>query len=136
MRRTFLIWLMVFMLIGFAATFTISFCIQTQQAEDNGHSLIQLRIEDVKKQLDMNTQNLEEIRAESDLNALAKVRALAKMIELNPDIIYFDEVLEDIRILLEVDEMHISDAEGILIGGTEANYIGYEIGRASCRERV
>jgi len=125
MRRTFLIWLLVFMLIGFLATFAISFYVQTEQAEENGHSLIQLRIEDVKQQLDINMRNLEEIRTESDMNALAKVRALAKMVELNPDIIFFDEVLEDIRLLLEVDEMHISDANGILIGGTEEAYLGY-----------
>ena len=75
MRRTFLLWLMVFMIIGFFATFAISFYVQTVQAEENGHSLIQLRIEDVKQQLDINIQNLEDIRTESDLNALAKVRA-------------------------------------------------------------
>ncbi|NLW54528.1 MAG: hypothetical protein GXY99_06555, partial [Clostridiaceae bacterium] len=94
MRRTFLIWLLVFMLIGFLATFAISFYVQTEQAEENGHSLIQLRIEDVKQQLDINMRNLEEIRTESDMNALAKVWALAKMVELNPDIIFFGEVLE------------------------------------------
>ncbi|NLV99215.1 MAG: SpoIIE family protein phosphatase [Clostridiaceae bacterium] len=127
MRRTFLLWLMVFMIIGFFATFAISFYVQTVQAEENGHSLIQLRIEDVKQQLDINIQNLEDIRTESDLNALAKVRALAKMVELNPDIIFFDEILEDIKVMLEVDEMHISDAEGILIGGTEAAFLGYDM---------
>ena len=127
MRRTFLLWLMVFMIIGFFATFAISFYVQTEQAEENGHTLIQLRIEDVKQQLDINSRNLEEIRIESDLNALAKVRALAKMVELNPDIIFFDEILEDIRVMLEVDEMHIADAQGILIGGTEASYLGYDM---------
>ena len=93
-------------------------------------SLIQLRIEDIKEQLDINSRNLEEIRIESDLNALAKVRALAKMVELNPDIIFFDEILEDIRVMLEVDEMHIADAQGILIGGTEASYLGYDMASA------
>ena len=130
MRRTFLLWLMVFMIIGFFATFAISFYVQTEQAEENGHTLIQLRIEDIKEQLDINSRNLEEIRIESDLNALAKVRALAKMIELNPDIIFFDEILEDIRVMLEVDEMHIADAQGILIGGTEASYLGYDMASA------
>lgn len=127
MRRTFLIWLLVFMLIGFTAAFAISFYVQTEQAEENGLSLIQLRIDDVKQQLDINTRNLAEIRAESDQNALAKARALAKMIDLDPDLIYSEATLEEIRILLEVDEMHISDEEGILIGGPDAAYIGYDM---------
>lgn len=127
MRRTFLIWLLVFMLIGFAAAFAISFHVQTEQAEENGLALIQLRIDDVKQQLDINTHNLAEIRAESDQNALAKARALAKMIDLDPDLIYSKETLADIRDLLEVDEMHISDEAGILIGGPDAAYIGYDM---------
>ena len=126
MRKTFLKWLLVFMLIGFGAAFSISFYIQTKQAVSNGYSLIRLRIEDVKEQLNINSQNLQDIRTESDKNALAKARALAKLLELNPDLFFSDDYLEEIRSMLAVDEIHISDEKGILIISTEA-YTGYDM---------
>lgn len=126
MRRTFLIWLLVFMFGAFVAVFLVSFYIQTNQASENAKSLIQLKIDDVKKQLDINVQNLKEIRDESDKNAVAKAQAFAKMLDLNPELVYKKNELEKIRILLDVDELHISDEKGILIGGTMESYYGYD----------
>lgn len=126
MRRTFLTWLLVFMTVAFIAAFSVSFYVQTNQASENAKTLIILKIDDVEKQLEMNMQNLSDIRAESDANALAKARAFATMLAMDPGLVYQTKELEKIRQLLDVDELHVSDEKGILIGGTLESYFGYD----------
>jgi serine phosphatase RsbU (regulator of sigma subunit) len=126
MRKTFLSWLMIFMIGAFAVAFFISFYIQTNHASDNAEMLIQLKIEDIEKQLDINKKNIVEIREESDSNALAKASAFAKMIEMNPEILNDFSELNRIKDILDVDELHVSNEAGILIAGTMESYIGYD----------
>jgi len=128
MRKTFLTWLLVFMTIAFMAAFLVSYNIQSGQAYRNAEKLIDLKITDVIEQIDINNNNLIDIRQESDANALAKVRALAWMLEMNPALVGDYAELERIRILLNVDELHISDSRGILISGTVKDYYGYDFG--------
>jgi serine phosphatase RsbU (regulator of sigma subunit) len=126
MRKTFLTWLLVFMTLAFILAFSISYFIQSGQAYKNAEKLIYLKIDDVVKQIKINQKNLREIRRESDSNALAKARSLAKMLEMNPAILHDDRQLDKIRALLEVDEIHFSDGKGILISGTKKDYYGYD----------
>jgi serine phosphatase RsbU (regulator of sigma subunit) len=126
MRKTFLTWLLVFMTIAFIAAFFVSYYIQSGQAYRNAEKLIYLKISDVTKQIEINNKNLSDIRQESDSNALAKARALAWMLEMNPALVGDYAELERIRILLDVDELHISDGRGILISGTVKDYYGYD----------
>jgi serine phosphatase RsbU (regulator of sigma subunit) len=126
MRKTFLTWLLVFMTAAFIAAFSVSFYVQTNQASENAKTLILLKVDDVEKQLELNQQNLFDIRAESDANALAKARAFAQMLAINPGLVSQTEELAIIRKLLDVDELHVSNAQGILIGGTMESYIGYD----------
>ncbi|MDD3363711.1 MAG: SpoIIE family protein phosphatase [Syntrophomonas sp.] len=126
MRKTFLTWLLVFMATAFMAAFAVSFYVQTNQASENAKTLILLKVDDVEKQLELNQQNLADIRAESDANALAKARAFAQMLAIDPELVSQTEELEKIRKMLDVDELHVSDGKGILIGGTMESYIGYD----------
>ena len=126
MRKTFFTWLLIFMSVAFIVAVLVSFNVQTKQAGENAKTLIFLKIEDVEKQLEQNLQNLAEIRAESDSNALAKARAFAEMLAINPKLVDQPAELERIRILLDVDELHISNEKGILISGTVKDYIGYD----------
>lgn len=126
MRKTFLTWLLIFLSIAFILTFLISYHFQSGQAYKNAEKLIYLKIDDIIKQVEVNNSNLLEIRRESDSNALAKVRSLAKIIQMNPSVLNDSIQLEDIRRLLMVDEIHISDGKGILIAGTKKSYIGYD----------
>lgn len=127
MRKTFLTWLLLFMTVAFWAAFLVSYNIQTRQAYSNAQKLIYLKIDDVIKQIAINNKNLREIRRESDANALAKVRAFANMLEMNPALVGDYEELEKIRLLLAVDELHIIDERGILFSGTVKEYYNYDM---------
>lgn len=127
MRKTFLTWLLLFMAAAFLAAFLISYNIQTKQAYNNAEKLIYLKIDDVIKQIDVNNKNLREIRRETDSNALAKTRAFAAMLKINPALVYDFKELGNIRRLLDVDELHIINNKGILISGTVKEYYGYDM---------
>ncbi|MDD4239217.1 MAG: SpoIIE family protein phosphatase [Desulfotomaculaceae bacterium] len=126
MRKTFITWLLVFMTIAFVCAFLVSYYIQSGQAHRNAEQLIYLKITDVIEQISINNKNLTDIRQESDANALAKARAFAVLLEINPALVGDYAELERIRILLDVDELHISDGQGILISGTVKDYYGYD----------
>ena len=129
-RKTFLIWLFALMIIAFIGVLVVSFSILTKQASQNADKLIQLKLSDVEKQINLNQKNIIRIRQEADENALAKVHALAKMLTLKPQIIDDEQEIEKIRQLLSVDEIHISDEKGILIAGTVPSFIGYDYASA------
>jgi len=130
LRKTFLIWLFALMIIAFIGVLIVSFSVLTKQASENANALIQLKISDVEKQIYQNEKNLIRIRKEADENALAKASALAKMLSLKPEIVSSASEIEDIRQLLSVDEIHISDEKGILIAGTVPDFIGYDFSSA------
>lgn len=126
MRKTFLVWMLVFMAAAFVVAFFATFYLQTDIAAENAKSLIFLKVDDLVKQLEINQKNVEEIRAESDSNALAKARAFAQMLKLDPSLAQDPQRIEQIREALDVDELHVSDKNGILIGSSLQSYIGYD----------
>lgn len=115
MRRTFQKWLFLFVAIAFVLTFLISFSFQTKQARENAINLINLKLEDARKQIEDNRKNVAAVREFTDFAALAKARALAIMISLRPALLGNRAEFEKIRLGLDVDEMHVSDGRGILI---------------------
>ena len=127
MRKTFLKWLFIFIASAFALTFGISFLVQTRQARENAIQLIRLRISDAKRQLCTTEENVKQVGEMTEAMALVKARALAGLIENTPELLESAEKLEHIRTLLDVDELHVSDRQGILIASIPADYQGYDM---------
>ncbi|MDX9868618.1 MAG: SpoIIE family protein phosphatase [Kiritimatiellia bacterium] len=127
MRTTFQKWLFLFVALAFLVTFGVSFFIETRQARNNAVGLIRLKMEDARRQIGRNRENVATIREIADATALAKARAFAKMIAQQPSVLTSREELEDIRERLDVDELHVSDEKGILIASIPAAYEGYDM---------
>ena len=127
MRKTFQKWLFLFVVVAFIVTFCISFSIESRQAKGNAVGLIRLKMEDARKQIVVNRENIATVRSIVDAAALAKARAFAKIVALQPSVLKRGEELEDIRRRLDVDELHVSDERGILIADIPAEYIGYDM---------
>ena len=131
MRNTFLKWLFVFIATAFALTFAISFFVQTRQARENAIQLIRLRISDARRQLFTTEENLKQIAEMTNAMALIKARAFASFIEQSPELLDSREKLQQIRRLLDVDELHVSDPKGILIASIPEEYQGYDMATAA-----
>ncbi len=130
MRKTFQKWLFIFITSAFALTFAISFLIQTKQARDNAITLVHLNIADARRQLVTTEDNLRAVTELTSAMALSKARAFSRLVELSPKILLSPEELEATRVLLDVDELHISDARGILVASIPKEYEGYNMAHA------
>jgi len=75
----------------------------------------------------VNRENVATIRAITDATAIAKASAFAKMIALQPSVLKDRAELENIRLRLDVDELHVSNEKGILIASIPAEYEGYDM---------
>ncbi|NTU68886.1 MAG: hypothetical protein HGB02_08410 [Chlorobiaceae bacterium] len=105
----------------------VSFALQSSQSLKAVNKIIRLNIEDVSSTIGEYGKSTTTIRLESGEQAVAKAHALAYMIELKPSIIGDTQELERIRKLLDVDEIHVSNKNGIIVGSTIGSSLGYDM---------
>ncbi len=127
MQKIFLKWLFLLVFSAFILTFVTSYLLQTHQSQKVGLGLIELKIADVKNQLNVNQDNLKKIRQQTHSDALLKARFFAKMVYYNPKILTNQAELEKVKDFLDVDEVHVSNAKGILIASIPQKYKGFDM---------
>ena len=81
--------------------------------------------EQVEQILDENSRELKLVQDEYNAMCLNDARVVAYILENNPKIKEDVEELRKIAANVEVDEIHIFDTEGVIIGGTHPEYLGY-----------
>ncbi len=127
MQKIFLKWLFLLVFSAFILTFATSYLIQTHQSQKVGLGLIELKITDVKNQLDVNQDNLKKIKQQTYSDALLKAKFFAKMVYYNPKILASQAELEKVKEFLDVDEVHVSNSKGILIASIPQKYKGFDM---------
>ncbi len=125
MRKTFQKWLLIFVASAFFLTLCLSFYLQTREAKSNSIDLIDLKLDDAVKQIKLNTRNVEAIRIMTESEALAKARALAEIILSNPEVLKEKGWPGRMEKILDVDEVHIINKDGIIIASSSAT--GYDM---------
>ncbi|MXP75937.1 response regulator [Lachnospiraceae bacterium WCA-9-b2] len=81
--------------------------------------------EQVEQILDENSRELKLVQDEYNAMCLNDARVVAYILENNPKIKEDVEELRKIAANVEVDEIHIFDTEGVIVGGTHPEYLGY-----------
>ncbi len=127
MRKLFQKWLFVFVIAAFLLTFGASWIIHNALAKSAAQAFLRVKLETAKHQVERTADNLETVIALSDASALIKARALCAFVDDDPTLLQSHERLEAMRVLLDVDELHISDAKGILIASIPKKYEGYNM---------
>ena len=127
MQKIFLKWLFLLVFSAFILTFATSYLIQTNQSKKVGLDLIDLKIADVKSQLNTTQHNLKSIEQMTYSVALIKARFFAKMVYYNPKILTNQAELEKVKDLIDVDEVHVSNPKGILISSIPHKYEGFDM---------
>lgn len=131
MRRIFQKWLLFFVAVGFCVTFLFSFGIQTWMARAHATTLVNLKIEDVKIQLQANLHSHKVIQEECRETALGKARALAYILESRPEAVQALSSLREIAAMLVVDELHVVDPTGKVVASSLPAQVGEDLGRYS-----
>lgn len=127
MQKIFLKQLFILVFSAFLLTFATSYLIQTNQSKKVGLDLIDLKIADVKHQLNTTRHNLKSIKQMTYSIALLKAKFFAEMVYYNPQIVTNPNELEKVKDLLDVDEVHISNPKGILIASIPHKYKGFDM---------
>ncbi len=104
MQKIFLKWLFILVVSAFILTFLTSYLIQTNQSQKVGLDLIDLKIADVKKQLNENQKNLKRIKQMTVSVAELKAKFFAQMVYFKPSIVTNYKELEWAKDFLDVDE--------------------------------
>lgn len=102
--------------------------LQAFQSVNRSDNTADIRIKDSIVKLDNGDVTIEELKSSLNEEFLSKARSFSEMISLNPSMIESAEELEKIKKLLDVDELHITDENGIIQWGTVPGYFGFDMG--------
>ena len=115
MKSLFQKWLLLFVVLAFGLTFSLSWYLHRKEAKENALQLLKVNLTDVAGRVKRAENNLQSITEMSAASAIAKTRAFALLIKEKPSILQDPEELKLIRRKLDVDELHVSDKDGNLI---------------------
>jgi len=127
MKKIFTKWLFIYMLAAFVVTITAIFVLQTVITRQSNTISSRDRLEDVKKKLAGNDENVKRLKDNLSEDNLAKTRAFADMLEADPSIAQDKDKLNQIKDRLQVNELHIIDENGIITSSTIDDYVGFDM---------
>jgi len=91
---------------------------------------LRLSLEDVDYRIRTTSADLKTLVDSAQKVAISRARALARIVAADPSILSDTNRFERTRVELDVDEIHVSDARGILVASVPASYRGYDMARA------
>ena len=127
MKKIFAKRLCIYMLAAFIVTITSVFALQTVVTQRNNTASSQDRLQDVKERLASNEENIERLTNNLSQDNLAKSRAFADMLAINPALAKDTSKLNEIKDRLQVNELHIIDETGIITSSTVDAYVGFDM---------
>ena len=116
----------VFVLIGFLITVAVSYLMLTSHTEGITRNELAKKSEDIIEQMAKHEEEVKELRASLDKDYLERTRAFAEMIKLNPGILEDLSQLQRICKLMDIDELHVCDENGVLKWGSIPKYFGLD----------
>ena len=85
-----------------------------------------VRINDAISRLDESKVTIAELTENLNAEYISKANAFAYMIKYDPSIIESADELEKIRVMLGVDELHVTDDKAVIYWGTIPDYFGFD----------
>ncbi len=104
----------------------VSFYFTGQLIESNMSQLAQSKLDEVQSTIFTRRAQVSVKRQEVNKEYLEKAKILASVINQNPGVVTKNAALFDMAASLGVDEIHISDENGIIKWGTVASYYGMD----------
>lgn len=127
MKEMFTKKLFLYMLVAFIFTISGVFVLQTVIIQKSNESASEGKLADVKEKLTANKENVATLTENLSADNLAKARAFADILAENGSIAEDKKKLEEIKVRLQVNELHIIDADGIITSSTIDDYVGFDM---------
>ncbi|MCM1569017.1 MAG: methyl-accepting chemotaxis protein [Roseburia sp.] len=127
MKKIFTKRLFVYMIVALVVTIAAIFTLQTFTNRHNNMASSQSKLVDVRERLAGNEENIQRLTDNLNADNLAKTRAFADMLAMEPSIASDKKKLEQIRDRLQINELHIIDEKGIITSSTIDSYVGFDM---------
>ncbi len=127
MKKIFTNRLFTYMLVALLITITAIFVLQTIVSQSANASSSHAKLTDVKEKLADNEETIAQLTDNLSQDSLAKTRAFADMLAVDPSIADSKEKLNTIKERLMVNELHIIDEDGIITSSTIDSYVGFDM---------
>ncbi len=120
----YLIWITVVMMVLIWAAMLV---LQVYSVTERTFSAAEEIFFQIRRILELNKEDLEKVQRIYSETSLANAETVAYIIQNNPEMLESNDVEEIIKVaqLLQIDEIHIFDQDGVIIYGTEPQYYGY-----------
>lgn len=126
MQKIFSKHIIIIMSISLASILLINFYLSTKSLEARRLDNFNLKIEQIIQTIENNQLELASLKNSLDEDYLTRANAFAYIIEKNPNIIESVSELQNLATLLDVDELHVSDSDGLIAYSSVPKYIGYD----------
>lgn len=126
LRLKLIIPIIIIFIIAFSAISVISYSLEEEMILRNMMEVTESKVDETIALMNnqINSNNL--LRAEMDSNYISKAKVLAQVIADNPEILESTEYLTKVADSLEVEEVHICDENGVIVGGNISDFIGFD----------
>lgn len=128
MKKIFTKNLCIYMLVGLVVSVFFIFSLQTVIIRRNNTKSSKEKLGVVKEKLESNQQDIEKLTQSVGENNLAKTKAFAEMIALDPALIESKTRMSQLNEDLAVNELHVIDEKGIITHSTVDAYVGFDMG--------
>lgn len=126
MQKIFTRYLFGVVAVAFCAIMLAGWLVQSKNAERHMIDNSRLKLMQLSQTLKANDAELETLKESLDEDYLTRAQAFAYIIAQNPEVLESQAELEKIKVLLNVDELHVINEEGILYAGTIPKYFGMD----------
>lgn len=113
--------------IAMALTIVVAFLLQTFVSLKNGKTEIDYLLNEVSTKIAENDVSVAQLKESLGQDYLARARAFSYMISQKPEIVTSAEELQKIVKLLDVDEVHVTDENGVIHWGTVPDYYNFDM---------
>lgn len=127
MKKMFTRRLFIYMLAALFITISTIFVLQTRSSQRENTATSREKLDMVKAKIVSNDESIANLTKNLGENNLAKTRAFADMLAIDPSINGDKEKLNEIKDRLMVNELHIIDENGIITSSTIDAYIGFDM---------
>lgn len=126
MQQLFIRYFCSVMTVALIFMLTLSAIMESRSAQRHMLENAGLKLDQIARTLKTNDGDLRELTTSLREDYLTRCRAFAYMIEQTPSLLESRDSLNRVKTLLNVDELHVINADGILFTGTVPEYYGMD----------
>lgn len=126
MRKIMNMYIVAIMIVTATMLMLVNYAVQLNMAKQSVYETATTELNRIADKIEANKAALAELQDTLAEDYLTRAKMFRYVIKQNPDIMYNQAELQRVKFLLNVDELHVIDGNGVIIAGTIPKYIGMD----------